>query len=215
MFQLLTDTLLEKTILLVIATLATTYGSYLWALHQGWQQKLSWKYVWAVFLIPFALLFATILLPFPYSLIGLLLFGAMFGVELVLILPAYDSETIKNALSLTLLITLAVGYFGFTTQNDLSFLWPILFICLIGLIVWNVIILWRKAEGNTGRMVRAIFGALVFTIYIVYDMNRLSQMSEFAWADANWQLATQFAIKIYLDMINLFLYLLQLMGWDR
>lgn len=211
MFAALVDTLLEKTILLVVATIVSTYGAYVFALKHGWQQKMVWKYSWLIFLIPFALLFAVILLPFPFSFIGLLLFWAIFGVWLVLILPRYSEETVRNALSLTWLITLIVGYFGFTTMNDLSFLGPILFIALIGLIVWNLVVLWRRSEGKTGRMLRAVFGALIFTIYIVYDMNRLAEVSNYTGSDGSWQLATQFAIDIYLDMINLFLYILQLM----
>lgn len=217
MFEALTDTLLEKTILLLAATVLTTYLSYIYALSQWWANKISWKYVWALFLLPFAILFGVLLLPFPYSLLGLLFFWAFFWVEMVLILPQYSSETIKNALSLTALLTLWVWYFGYTTANDLGFLYPILFALLIWLIVWNLVVIYRQSEGQWWRMWRAIFGALIFTVYIIVDMNRLAQMSEYSWSGmdaASWQLATQFAVSIYIDMINLFLYMLQLMG-DR
>lgn len=122
MFAALTDTLLEKTLLLLVATILVTYGTYLYSLAQGWTQKIQGKYVWALFLVPFVLIFAVSLAPWPYSLLGLLAFGAIFGVELALILPSYSEEIVKNALSLTALITITVGYFGFTTTNDLSFL---------------------------------------------------------------------------------------------
>lgn len=214
LFLSLTDTLLEKTLLLLAATILVTYLSYIYALAQGWASRLHGKYVWLLLLLPFALLFGVLLLPFPYSLIWLMLFWAFFWVELVLILPHYQADTVKNALSLTGLLTLGVGYFWFTTQNDLWYLYPILFGLLIVLIIWNVVVLWRRSEGRTGRMVRSIFGALIFTIYIVVDMNRLAQVWEFAGSGmdaASRQLATQFAISIYIDMINLFLYILQIM----
>lgn len=129
---------------------------------------------------------------------------------MAMILPHYHEETVKQALSLTTILTLAVGYFGYTTPNDLSRLYPILFIALIGLILWNVFILWKKSEGQWAYTIRAIFGACLFVVFIIVDLNRIASFEKLGVG--SWQHATEFALSIYIDVINLFLYILQLLG---
>lgn len=54
-------------------------------------------------------------------------------------------------------------------------------------------------------------GVLVFTGYLLFDFNRLAKAKAVALAN-NWETALSFAINIYLDVINLFIYLVQFMS---
>ena len=54
-------------------------------------------------------------------------------------------------------------------------------------------------------------GVLIFTGYLLFDFNRLAKLKEAAAAN-NWETALNFAINIYLDIINLFISLMNLMS---
>ena len=57
----------------------------------------------------------------------------------------------------------------------------------------------------------AAFGVLIFTGYLLFDFNRLAKLKAVAAAN-NWDTALNFAISIYLDIINLFISLMNLMS---
>ncbi len=64
----------------------------------------------------------------------------------------------------------------------------------------------------TTAMIRAkaIAGAILFSLYLVYDFNRLKQIGDLGVND--WSTALQIAISIYLDILNLLLEILDAMG---
>lgn len=57
-------------------------------------------------------------------------------------------------------------------------------------------------------LVKAYFGVLIFTGYLIYDFNTLEKMA----GDDSWGTAVNIAVSIYLDIINLFLYLLEILS---
>jgi len=57
----------------------------------------------------------------------------------------------------------------------------------------------------------AFFGVIIFTGYLLYDFNRLAKLEEQVGANT-WTVAMEMSINIYLDIINLFLYLLDLLS---
>jgi len=57
-------------------------------------------------------------------------------------------------------------------------------------------------------LVKAYFWVIIFTWYLIYDFNTLEKM---AW-DESWVTAISLAVNLYLDIINLFLYLLEILS---
>ena len=102
-------------------------------------------------------------------------------------------------------ITIAAVLTVFFTGIDFSFLELGLFIALLGLIVVGLLNMFFF-KSPLVRLISAYVGAVVFSLYLLYDFNRLKE----AAGDTSWQTAVQIAISIYLDIINLFLDLLQI-----
>ncbi|MBM2811525.1 MAG: hypothetical protein HW416_2284, partial [Chloroflexi bacterium] len=97
------------------------------------------------------------------------------------------------------------GSYGVSTKRDLSGLGPILTIGLFAIIIASIVGIFIQLP--LLQLVIAAGGALLFTGFLVFDLNRV----------ANAQGATQgqtimLAVSVYLDIFNLFLFLLQLFG---
>ncbi|MBX9906992.1 Bax inhibitor-1 family protein [Patescibacteria group bacterium] len=107
----------------------------------------------------------------------------------------------------TAAITILAAVIVFFSGIDFSFLGTGLFIALLGLIVVGILNAFFF-KSPLMRLVSAYVGAVVFSLYLLYDFNRLRE----AVGDTSWETAINIAISIYLDIINLFLDLLQILG---
>ena len=120
------------------------------------------------------------------------------------------NKVIAQAMLSTALAVFATASLVFTSDIDFSFMWMFLFIALIILII--LIIMWVLNifvfKSRIFSLVRAYFWVLIFTWYLIYDFNTLEKM---AW-DKSWETAIHLAVSIYLDIVNLFLYLLEILG---
>ena len=134
----------------------------------------------------------------------------LFAPILAWILILMDENDGIRIMWLTLSITLISGIIGTTSGLDFSFLQGRLFIGLFGLLVFRIYQLLNGFSETKTRMM-AIFGCVLFTLYLLYDFNRLSRLNEIAEAN-NWDVAFHMAYALYLDIINLLLELLEAMG---
>lgn len=145
--------------------------------------------------------------------IGIPLFtvwSILTGFELALALISVDENLGGKVLALTALITIAAGLIGVYSDIEFSFLRAGLFSALLLLIGFGLIRILFDIPRWIQRIV-AFFGVLVFTAYLVFDFNRLSLASANDAANS-WPAAMKIAISIYLDIINLFLQLLDLLS---
>lgn len=136
--------------------------------------------------------------------------SVLTGIELTLCLISVDENLGGEVLALTALITSAAGLMGAKSGVDFSFLGRGLFLSLLLLIGFGLIRIFFSIPRWIQR-IWAFFGVAVFTGYLLYDFNRLSQLSEHVGANT-WPAAIRISISIYLDIINLFLYLLDLLS---
>eukprot|EP00850_Spirogloea_muscicola_P022177 SM000281S10745 [mRNA] locus=s281:131442:133294:+ [translate_table: standard] len=115
-------------------------------------------------------------------------------------------EIVLEALILTSVVVVCLTiytYWAVQQGHDFSFLGPFLFAGLLILVVWGLIQMFFPL-GQTGRVVYGALGALLFCAYIIYDTDNLIQRysyDEYIWA----------SIALYLDIVNIFLYLLQIL----
>ncbi|HTJ96536.1 MAG TPA: Bax inhibitor-1 family protein [Rhodocyclaceae bacterium] len=177
---------------------------------------LDWEFVkpyfWALLVLDVVVFFA--LLNYRDNMtIGLPLFtlwSVLTGFELALCLVSVDENLGGKVLALTALITLAAGLIGAQSGIDFSFLRGGLFSALLLLIGFGLIRIFFSIPRWIQRL-GAFAGVIVFTGYLLFDFNRLSKASAIAAADT-WPTAMRLAISIYLDIINLFLDLLDLLS---
>ena len=144
---------------------------------------------------------------FPLNMILMALFTASSGFTLGVYFIAYD-DTAQKALSLTVLTTFLTGLIAMYSGLDFEWMGKFLFIALIILVIYSLIRIFVRIRG---QKFMAGLGVLIFTGYLLFDFNRLAKLK--AVADANnWDTALNFAISIYLDIINLFISLMNLMS---
>jgi modulator of FtsH protease len=113
---------------------------------------------------------------------------------------------IMKALLATILTFTAAAIFGWTTHFNLSGMRGFLVIGLIGLIITGVLGFFFP-WGNTMELVYSGGGVLLFTGFIMYDFQRLKKFPENMYIEA--------ALSLYLDIFNLFLFMLRLMLASR
>jgi len=139
-------------------------------------------------------------------LIGLWSMGT--GSLLGLVLLAHDERAGSAALAITTLLTVGCGVVGIFSKISFAPLGRILFIGLLLLLLAQVIRLFTRM--NTDSRVVALFGSLVFVGYLLFDFQRLSHLDKAG--ENSWSSALSLALDIYLDVINLFLYILDLLS---
>jgi modulator of FtsH protease len=148
----------------------------------------------------------------PVNLILLFAFATFEGVLLGGILEAYIAHglglLVLNAAAATGLVTLIAGGYGYTTKRDLTGLGSFLFIGLLVLIGASIIGLFLHLA--LLQIAIAAGGALLFTGFLVFDLNRVARAGQVSQGDT-----ILLAVSVYIDIVNLFLFLLQLLGIAR
>ncbi len=175
--------------------------------------RINGGFFWGLLIVDIALFLVLLFVGRSNIAIGIPVFtlwSIVTGIQLSMIMINYDENLAGRVLGLTASITILMGFIGVYSGIDFSFLGGFLFVALIFLIIANVARLFIKMSSASQRIVAAI-GVGIFTLYLLYDFNRLEQASLIA--DKNtWEVAMQFSIKIYLDIINLFIELLKLLS---
>lgn len=131
------------------------------------------------------------------------------GIELEYVLLNVEEGLGRKVLALTSIIVLATALIGIYSHVDFGFLQLPLFIALSILLLFSLFNLFVSMDGLKQRA-SAGFGVAIFTLYLVFDFNSLLKKQNIG--DDTWPDAMRLAIKIYLDIINLFLQLLKLLS---
>ena len=131
--------------------------------------------------------------------------GIFIGPLLDMFIRGGAGNIVLNAAAGSAGITLLAGTYGYTTKRNLSGLGGILFVGLIGVILTSVVGMFLHLPGL--YVVISVVVVAVFSGYIIYDMNRLAQTKYSTEGDA-----IMFTVGLYLDMVNIFMALLQLLS---
>ena len=115
-------------------------------------------------------------------------------------------NVVFQALFATALAVFSTAGIVFLTSIDFGFLGGFLLISLIMLIVMGLLNIFFF-HSKIFSLVRAYIGAVIFILYLLFDFNRLEKMA----GDETWGVAIDIAVNIYLDIINLFLDLLEIL----
>ena len=142
------------------------------------------------------------------------IYSIMNGVFFSFILRAYTEQSIATTFLITAGTFGAMSLFGFVTKRDLSAMGRILFMLLIGLIIATVVNIFMKAEGLT--LILNYAGVVIFVGLTAYDTQSIKQMlQEHGDKEGAEKIALLGSLSLYLDFINLFIYLLRFFGESR
>lgn len=141
-----------------------------------------------------------------------ILYSVINGATLSVIFVAYSIGTISKVFFITAGTFAVMAFIGYVTKTDLSKMGKILFMALIGIIIATVVNLFVKSSGLD--MILSYVGVLVFVGLTAYDTQKIKQMLWQAGdvSENSQKVALLGALSLYLDFINLFLYLLRLFG---
>jgi FtsH-binding integral membrane protein len=138
-------------------------------------------------------------------------FATFEGLALGVVLERYVARglggAILEAAAATAAVTLLAGGYGYRTKRDLTGLGSALAIGLVALLLTMVAGVLLQVPALL--TVISMAGALLFTGYIVYDLNKVANTPKVTEGEA-----ILLAVNIYLDLLNLFLFLLSLLGGD-
>ena len=141
-----------------------------------------------------------------------LAFSAIMGVSLRSIFLVYELSSISQVFIITAVTFGVMAVIGYTTQTDLTKFGSLLMMALIGIIIASVVN-WFIGSAGLDYII-SIAGVLIFTGLIAYDTQRLKRIAsgvEYG-SEAGTKLAILGATSLYLNFINLFLFLLRLLG---
>jgi FtsH-binding integral membrane protein len=141
------------------------------------------------------------------------LFAGVMGLSLASIFLVYTGQSIVTTFFVSSATFFAMALYGYTTKRDLTGWGSFLFMGLIGLIIASIVNLFVASSAL--QFAISAIGVLIFTGLTAYDTQKIKEMY-YAGDDTETggKKAVMGALRLYLDFINLFLYLLRFLG-DR
>jgi FtsH-binding integral membrane protein len=153
-------------------------------------------------------------LSYPVLLFLFLIFATVFGASLSTIFLRYTEASIYGTFAASAGMFGVMAAVGYTTKTDLTKFGALLFMALIGMIIASIVNIFMQSSGMS--YIISFIGVLVFTGLTAYDVQKLKRIGagvEYG-TEASNKLVIWGALDLYLDFINLFIYMLRLFG-DR
>ncbi|MEM1129772.1 MAG: Bax inhibitor-1/YccA family protein [Pseudomonadota bacterium] len=141
-------------------------------------------------------------------------FAAVMGLSISSIFLVFTGVSIVSTFLVTAIAFAGLSLYGYTTKKDLSGMGTFLMMGLIGLIVAMVVNIFIASSAL--QFAISVIGVLIFAGLTAYDTQRIKNeyVQHAHAADSEWlgKAAIMGALALYLDFINLFMFLLQFMG---
>lgn len=142
-------------------------------------------------------------------------YSILMGMSLSFIFMAFTTASIFKTFIITAGMFGIMAIVGYTTNTDLTKLGSILFMGLIGIIIASLINMFLGSERLD--YIISILGVIIFTGLTAYDVQKIKQigMEGLDNNDTMLKIAIHAALNLYLDFLNLFLYLLRFFGKQK
>lgn len=176
---------------------------------------IMWGLIIAEFVLVFAVSAAINRLSLTTATLLFVLYSVINGATLSFIFLVYTTTSITSVFFITAATFATMAFVGYTTKTDLTSMGKILLMALIGIIIATIV---NMFVGSTGlQMIISYVGVLVFVGLTAYDSQKIKEMLMMApdAGETSQKLALLGALSLYLDFINLFLYLLRIFGSRR
>ena len=141
-------------------------------------------------------------------------FAVAMGLSLSTIFLVYSPTAIAQSFFATAAAFGGLSLYGYTTKRDLSAFGTFLTMGLVGLIVASLLNLFFQSSAIT--LVISFVGVLLFAGLTAYDTQRTKALyAQVAGTDMEQRVTIMSALSLYLDFINMFLFILRLFGAQR
>jgi FtsH-binding integral membrane protein len=200
---------------------AVAYGAYVWAASNPAVAQALYvsPLKWVIMLAPLAFVFGLSAMvermqPATARLV-FLVFAAVMGLSMSSIFLVFTGTSIARTFFITAASFGALSLWGYTTKRDISGWGSFLFMGVIGIIIAMIVNIFL---GSTAlQFAISTIGVLVFAGLTAYDTQRLKHTYDYVAGDqlAAGRASIIGALQLYLDFINLFMFLLQFMGSNR
>ena len=144
-----------------------------------------------------------------------IIYSVLNGAMLSSVFAVYTMTSIAKVFFITAGTFGAMAFYGYTTKKDLTSLGKILFMALIGLIIATVVNMFLKSSGF--EYILSYAGVAIFVGLTAWDSQKIKMMlqTQYDMSEGSQKLALIGALTLYLDFINLFLYLLRIFGSNK
>lgn len=140
-------------------------------------------------------------------------YAALLGITMSMYLQVYTGASVARTFFITAASFAGLSLYGYTTKRDLSAFGTFLTVGLIGLVIASLVNMFVASSAMS--FVISVAGVLIFAGLAAYDTQKIKELYWEADAeDTHAKKAVLGALTLYLDFINLFLFLLQFLG-DR
>lgn len=174
---------------------------------------------WIVMIAPIGLVFLMGLgfnkMSYPALVTVFGIYAVLMGMSMSFILLMYTAASVFQTFLVASLLFVVMAIVGYTTKTDLTKLGSLLMMGVIGLIIASLVNFLMQSQAIDYLI--SFFGVLIFTGLTAYDVQKLKRIGaglEYQDVNAN-KLTIMGALSLYLDFINLFLFLLRFMGNRR
>jgi FtsH-binding integral membrane protein len=194
------------------------FGAFSWAMsdpavaHALYVSPLKWVIIFAPLAFVFGLSAMVNRMSPGTARLVFLAFAAVMGLSLSSIFIVFTGESIARTFFITAAAFAGLSLYGYTTKRDLSAWGSFLIMGVIGLIIASIVNIFL---GSTAlQFAISAIGVLVFAGLTAYDTQRLKYTYDVVAGDqvAAGRASIIGALQLYLDFINLFMFLLQFMG---
>ena len=140
------------------------------------------------------------------------LYSILMGASLSFIFLAFTGASIAKTFVITSAMFGFMGFVGYTTKTDLSKFGSIMMMGLVGIIIASVVNMFMRS--GTMDYIISFLGVLIFTGLTAYDVQKLKRIGAGITSEneSTRKLTIMGALTLYLDFINLFLFLLRFFG---
>ena len=143
-----------------------------------------------------------------------ILYSLLNGVTLSFTLLVYQEASIAKAFFITAGTFGIMSLYGYTTKKDLSSIGKLLFFALIGLVIATIVNLFCKSSGFD--LMISYAAVIIFIGLIAWDSQKIKKIlieeSQYGVDEHSQKIALLGALELYLDFVNLFIYILRILG---
>lgn len=146
----------------------------------------------------------------PWNLVALSILTLSMSYMVGMIASFHKTESVIIAVGITAVVCFTVVIFSMQTKYDFTSCYGVLFVCLLVLIIFSILCIFL--QNIIVQIVYAGLGALLFTAFLAVDTQLLLGNKELALSPEEYVFA---ALNLYMDIINIFLYILAIVGRAR
>uniref|UniRef100_A0A4W4F2L3 Glutamate receptor, ionotropic, N-methyl D-aspartate-associated protein 1b (glutamate binding) n=1 Tax=Electrophorus electricus TaxID=8005 RepID=A0A4W4F2L3_ELEEL len=146
----------------------------------------------------------------PWNMVALSILTLSMSYMTGMIASFYDTYTVIMAVGITVVVCFTVVVFSLQSKYDFTSCVGVLFVCMIVLFVFGILCIFIR--NNILQIVYASLGALIFTCFLAVDTQLLLGNKKLSLNPEEYVFG---ALNLYLDIINIFLFILQIVGRSR